>query len=173
MGAMTATLLAVTAVTAASQIGQGYAQKAEAKYNATILEGQAGLIQIQKDIENAQYERLKARTWSTSMARTAGAGLKPTGSAAAVMLDTQTQIGIDQVVGQFNFEMQKQYKQGEADAMRRKGKMAVQAGWTNAFTTMLQGGYQASTRLGQPKLGSTSSGGNWNQASLDKYFSTI
>ena len=99
--------------------------------------------------------------------------VKATGSAAAVMLDTQTQIGIDQVVGQFNFEMQKQYKQGEADAMRRKGKMAVQAGWTNAFTTMLQGGYQASTRLGQPKLGPTSSGGNWNQASLDKYFSTI
>jgi hypothetical protein len=132
-------LLALAAVQATSQIGQGYAQKAEAKFNASLLEGQAGMIQIQKDIENAQYQRLKAKTWSTSMTRVAGAGLQPTGSAAAAMIDAQTQISIDQAIGQFNFEQKKQYTLAEAEAMKRKGKQAVVAGYTNAFSTMLQG----------------------------------
>ena len=76
-----AVLLALTAVRAVSQIGQGYAEKAEANYNATLVEGKAGLIDIQKDIENKQYIRAKDKALGTGMARTAKAGIMPQGSA--------------------------------------------------------------------------------------------
>lgn len=132
-------MLAMSAVQAVSQIGQGYAQQAENKLNATLLEGKAGMIDVQKGIENTQYERLKGQTQATSMNRLAGSGLMPSGSPMAVMIDTQTQIGIDQAIGQFNLENEKRYTKAEADAQRRAGKRAVSAGYTNAFSTMLQG----------------------------------
>lgn len=132
-------MLAMSAVQAVSQIGQGYAQQAENKLNATLLEGKANLIDVQKGIEYRQYERLKAQTQATSMNRLAGSGLMPSGSPMAVMLDTQTQIGIDQAIGQFNLENEKRYTKAEADAQRRAGKRAVREGYTNAFSTMLQG----------------------------------
>lgn len=132
-------LFATTALQAVSQIGQGYAQKEEAKYNATVLEGQAGMIDVQKDIEYGQYQRLKGKTMSDSMVGIAGMGIMPQGSALAVMLDAQTQIGIDQAIGQFNFEREKNYKLAEASAERRRGRQAVYTGWSNAFSTALQG----------------------------------
>ena len=136
----TATLLALSAVQAVSQIGQGYAQKAEANLNATIIEGRAGLIDIQKGIESQQYDIKKGQVLSASMARTAAAGIKPTGSAMAVMINTQKQISLDQAIGQFNFEQEKRYTLAEADAARRGGAAAVRAGYSNAFSTMLSAG---------------------------------
>lgn len=132
-------MLAMSAVQGISQIGQGYAQKAENNLNATLLEGKANLIDVQKGIESGQYERLKGQTQATSMNRLAGSGLMPSGSPMAVMIDTQTQIGIDQAIGQFNLENEKRYTKAEADAQRRAGKRAVSAGYTNAFSSMLSG----------------------------------
>lgn len=136
MGGMT---FALTAVQAVSSIGKGYAQQAEAGYNASLLEGKAGLIDVQKGIEKRQYERLKRRTLSKSMANLAASGLRPTGSPMAVMMDTLTQINLDQAIGQFNFEQQKRYTQAEADTFKRKGKMAVRAGYGNALSSLMQG----------------------------------
>ncbi len=62
-------IFAVTAAQAVSQISQGYAMNSEAKanasmvedtgrFNASMLEGKAGLIDIQSDIEQGQYTRL-------------------------------------------------------------------------------------------------------------------
>ena len=97
------------------------------------------MIDLQKDIESGQYERLKGQTMSKSMANIAKAGIMPSGSAMAVMLDAQTQISIDQAIGKFNFEQQKQYTLAEAEAIRRSGKQAVYSGYSNAFSTMLSG----------------------------------
>jgi hypothetical protein len=140
-------IFALTAAQAVSQISQGYAEKAEANYNANIMQQQAGMIDIQKDIEYGQYQRLKGRTMSTSMANVAKAGIMPQGSAMAVMVNTQAQIAIDQAIGQYNFNMEKNYKMAEADAMRRRGKLSMQAGWSNGFTTALKGyaGYKMYT----------------------------
>lgn len=134
-----ATLFAMAATQAVVQISAGKAQQAEANYNATLLEGKAGLIDIEKGIEYGQYERLKARTTSTSLANIAKAGIMPQGSAMAVMLDTQKQINIDQAIGQFNLEQQKRYTIAEADQVRRAGKQAVYTGYSNAFSTLLSG----------------------------------
>ena len=147
-----AALLALSAVQSINQIGQGYAQKAEANLNATIIEGKAGLIDVQKDIESRQYDIRKGQVLSESMARTGAAGIKPTGSALTVMLNTQKQMSLDQAIGQFNYEQEKRFTLAEADAMRRSGKAAVSAGWSNAFTTMLTGAAQYGMYKGGNRL---------------------
>lgn len=133
-------MLAMSAVQAVSQIGSSYAQKAEANYNATLAEGKANLIGVQQEIEYGQYQRLKGQVQGKSIANIAKAGIYPTGSAAAVMLDAQTQIGIDQAIGQFNYQQEKNYTKAQADQFRRQGKAAVYSGYSNAFSTILQGG---------------------------------
>ena len=57
----------------------------------------------------------------------------------AVMLDTLTQINIDQAIGQFNLEQEKQYKMEQAAAFKRQGKQAMYAGYTGALSSLLQG----------------------------------
>lgn len=132
-------LFALTAVQAVSQISQGYAQKAENNYNATLLEGKANLIDQQAQIESGQYERLKGRTLSTGIADTAKNGLLPQGSAMAVMLDAQTQINIDQAIGQFNYAQEKNSTVAEANTQRRAGTAAVSSGYTKGFSSLLTG----------------------------------
>jgi hypothetical protein len=139
--------LAFSALSAIGQIQQGKAAQKEANYNAMITESQIGLIDTKAGIERVQYERLKAQTMSSGYARMAKSGLMPSGSPMAVMLDTVTQINMDQAVGQYNFKAEKVYKQAEADAMRRGGKQAVANSYMGALTTMGQGIYNYSTRL--------------------------
>lgn len=147
-----AVLLALTAVQAISQVSEGYALRDESELNATIIEGKAGLIDIQKGIEYGQYQRAKGLSLSEGMARTGGAGIKPTGSAMAVMLDTQRQMSLDQAVGQFNFEQEKRYTRAEAGAVRRGGARAVRAGYSNAFSTMLSGASKYAMYKGVSRL---------------------
>ena len=131
--------VAAAAVSAASMIGQGQAANNEAKINASLMEGKAGLIDVQKGIESAQYDRLKGQYMGKTIANVAGAGLKLSGSPMAVLSDSQKQINLDQAIGQFNLEQQKRYTLAEADQIRRQGKQAVQTSYTNAFSTILSG----------------------------------
>lgn len=132
-------LLALTAVEGISQIGQGYAERAEANFNSSLLNGKAGMIDVQKDIEAGQYARMEGNAIAKSTANMAKMGVGMSGSPLAAMVDTVAQIKIDRAIGQFNYEQEKNYTKAEADAMRRKGKLAVQSGWTNGFTTALKG----------------------------------
>ncbi|RTK93043.1 hypothetical protein EKI60_06415 [Candidatus Saccharibacteria bacterium] len=163
-------LLALSAVQGISQIGQGYAQKAESNFNATLAEGKANLIGAQSEIEQGQYQRLKGQYLSKSTAAAAGAGIMPSGSAAAVMLDAQTQINIDQAIAKFNREQEQSYTRSQADAYRRQGKQSVYSGYSNAFSTMLSGAsnyamYKGSTT--KPKTSfDTSAGAKFSNTSI-------
>lgn len=132
-------ILAMTAVQAISQIGQGKAQKAESNYNATLAEGQANTIGAQAEIEYGQYQREKGLNEATTMARIGGAGIGASGSAMAVLLNAQTQIGVDQAIGQFNYKQRQNYAYAEASQYRRQGSAAQSAGYANAFSSMLSG----------------------------------
>jgi len=154
-------IFAASAAMAVSQINQGYAQNAEAKanasmvedtgrYNAALLENKAKIIDVQSDIEQGQYQRLKGQHMSKSTAIVAKQGGALQGSALAAILNTQRQINIDQSISKFNFEMDKNLTMAEAaeqrrsagaqaDALRRGGKAAKRAGYTNAFSSLLQG----------------------------------
>jgi hypothetical protein len=112
-----------------------------------ITESQIGLIDTKAGIERVQYERLKAQTMSSGYARMAKSGIGPSGSPMAVMLDTITQINMDQAVGQYNFKAEKVYKQEEANAQRRAGAQAKANAYMGALTTMGQGLYNYSSRL--------------------------
>jgi hypothetical protein len=78
-------------------------------------------------------------------------GVKLSGSPMAVLLDQQKQINIDKAIGQFNLEQQKRYTLAEADSLRRQGKAALRAGYTNAFTSILQGAASYAMYSGTPK----------------------
>lgn len=134
-----ATLLAMSAVQGISQISQGYAQKEEAKFNATLLEGKANLIEAQKEVEFGQYQRLKGQYMSKSVANVAKSGTNLQGSSLAVMVEAQKQISIDQSIGQFNLEQEKRYTKSQASQVRRAGSQAVRSGYYNAFSSLLQG----------------------------------
>lgn len=146
-------MFALAGVKAVMQIGQGYAENAEAKYNASLLENKAMLMDVQSNIEQGRYTRAKGQALSSSMASVAGMGVMPSGSPMAVVLANQTQMGIDQIIAKFNADEEKRYTLAEADSLRRAGKRARTAGYMDAFSTMLQAGsnYALSQRK-YPKL---------------------
>lgn len=162
-----AAIFALTAVQAVNSIASGYAQNAEAKANASIVEGQARLIDVQADIEFGQYQRAKGKALSTSVAGAAAANIMPQGSAMAVMVDTQTQMSIDQAIGKFNYTMEKNFKLAEADSYRRAGKQAIRSGYTNAFTSILKGAASYATYSGG--AGNTTTAGT----TLDSTFEPV
>lgn len=157
-------MLALSAVSAVSQISQGYAQKAEANYNASLFENKAKLIDVEKNIEYGQYQAFKGKSLSQSISNIAGAGIAPQGSAMAVILETQRQINIDQAIGQFNYEMDKYYTLEEANQARRSGKSAVSAGYSNAFSTLLRG---ASSYASYRGIGQRTSVGTFKDTTFD------
>lgn len=133
-------MLALTAIQAVNQAGQGYVRQAEAEYEATILEGQAKMLDFEKGLESQRYKRAQGQAMATSMARTAASGLRPSGSNLAVMLDTQKQMGLDRIIMENNYEIEKRYKLHSAENKRTQGRLAVQSGYMNAFSTLLKGG---------------------------------
>ena len=144
-----AALFAMSAVSAIAQIGQGRAQQDEANYNAQLVEQEAENIEISKKIDYGKFQRLKGQFLSTSTANVAGSGIALQGSAVAVMVNAQTQINIDQAIGQFNLDQEKNYKLNQADSIRRQGDQSVRTGYSNAFSTLL-GGASSYIQYGNP-----------------------
>jgi hypothetical protein len=164
MGFVAATMAAVSAV---SSISQGYQEKAEAEANARIvtstaevnanlLELQADAIGIKRNIGIGQAVRARGKSAATTRANIAASGQSMSGSAMAVMVSTQAQMLIDQAIIDYNFTTEKQYTLAEARGVRRdaaskageyrrQGKAARTRGYTNAFSTMLQGAAAASS----------------------------
>ena len=122
---------------AMSSAQQGADAKKEANYNANLIEQKAQLIDVQAAIENRQYERVKRQVGGKSVAMTAKSGLEFSGSPMAVYIDTQTQIEMDQAIGQFNYAQNKRFTMEEAAATRRFGKYQQNAYNAQAFTQLL------------------------------------
>lgn len=153
MGLATAAIvgLGTATATAGMQIAQGYSQAKEinrqGEYNAQVYEQQAGMIGEQARLEGLQYDRARARTASVGIVRTAGAGLLMSGSPAAVMVDTETQMLLDKSIGQYNFEVQKRYALSGANYYRTTAREQANASifgrYSNAFSTALNTGFSA------------------------------
>lgn len=132
-------LFALTAAQAVSQISQGYAQKAESNYNASVFDAKADLIGAQQEIDNARYQRAGGQYMGRAVSVAAKQGVGLQGSVLAVMRRAQTQIMIDQSISNFNYEQDKRYAKASAESLRREGKAQVNRGYTNAFSTLLSG----------------------------------
>lgn len=136
-------MLALSAAKAITSVGQGYAQSAEDKYNASLATNEAQLYQVQGNITQGQYTREAGKLLSTQTAQAGAAGIQPTGSLAAVMLDSQTQINTDAAIARFNTQMNINYAQNTAAQLRRKASQDVFSGYSSAFSDTLQGAYGA------------------------------
>lgn len=139
---------------AGSSIAQGIAANNEAKYNASLYEQKVGAIGEAQKIEASKYDRLKRKMLATVSARTARSGIELTGSPLSVLIDNLTQIELDKQIGQYNLEIEKRYTQSAANLTRWQGKQAMQRGYTNAFTSLLQG----ATNYGMYKYGMNQGG---------------
>jgi len=127
----------------ATSISSGYVAQAEAGFNRTIAETEGKAIDIQKEIEFGQYQRFKGRTLATSVANVGASGIELSGSPLAAMITAQTQISLDQAIGQYNLAMAKGATEATAESFKRKGKAAVRYGYTSAFSELLQGAEKA------------------------------
>ena len=132
-------LLAMSAVQGITSISAGYAKGAEDKYNSSIAGLQAQAIGVQGEITQGQYTRKGGQLMSSQTAVVAGAGLEMTGSAAAVMIDSQAQIHTDMAIAKYNTEMGQNYENNKASAFKRQAAMDVSSGYSGAFSEMLSG----------------------------------
>lgn len=138
VGAASAISSAIVGITNAIMTGK--VQKAQADYNAVIMEGKAKWIQFQKEIDAQQYNRYKNRFISKATASVAGAGLMMSGSPIAVMVDSLTQINIDKAISQANIQMEKDNTQAAARMYSVQGQIAKGNATINAFSAALSAG---------------------------------
>lgn len=132
-------MLALSAVKGISSVAGGFAQAGEDKYNASLATNQAQLIALQGNIEQGQYARKGARLLAGQRAQTAANGLEPTGSSAAVMLDTQTQVQTDMAIARFNNTMGQNQANSRATALKQKAQQDVASGFSSGFSDLLTG----------------------------------
>ena len=135
-------MLALSAVKGIASIGSSYAQAGEDKYNASLFDQQAKLLQVQGDITQGQYRTQAGQLLSDQTAMVAAKGLDPGGSSAAVMLNSQTQIETDMAIARFNTEMGVNRAGSEATNLRDKAKQSIYSGYSSAFTDLLSGAAQ-------------------------------
>lgn len=148
-------------VSAFLSIQAGKNAKKIAGYNAAVYQAQAAFmdtqkrieserIDIQKNLESARFKRFRGALNATFTARLASSGLDFSGSPVAVMVDNLTQIGIDESVMRYNFEIGKATNEYNLDkekfgmlstarAYKRQGEVSQLEGYSNAFSSMLKG----------------------------------
>jgi hypothetical protein len=116
-------------------VGSGMAEKKEAMYNAGILNQQAGMIEEQKKLQAMQDDRAIRSMMGKTVAATAGKGIELQGSPMAIMIDTRTQMEFDKAITQYNYDMQKFGVMAQAEAVKRKGNLAMMYGVTSGVTS--------------------------------------
>lgn len=151
MGAAAVLATAVAGAGIYSSITQAKAGKAQSKdllrqgeYNAQLYEQQASMIQEQKKLQDYQYNRVAARARGSIISRTAGNGLLLSGSPLSILVDSETQMMIDQATRNYNSDVERNYVLSAAKASREdayyKAKLARSTGYSNAFTTLMNTG---------------------------------
>lgn len=168
MGAMTAMMVGLGALSAGTQIVGGLLTKqeaeanaeaisSEAKYNAQIYREQADMIEAQKQLQLQQDNRIIRFAMGKIVATSAAKGIEMSGSALAVLNDTLTQYEMDKAIGQYNLDVQKYGVLSQAEVTERKGytlasqyrrsgDTAVMAGITGGLTTLFSTAAYASQR---------------------------
>src|ERR1035437_6048727 len=132
-------LLAMSAVQGITSISEGYAKSAESKYNASLYTDQAQALAVQGSITQGQYTRAGGEMASKQTAIEGAAGIQPTGSAAAVMLSSQTQILTDMAIAKYNNDMSVNYANAQAKNLKIQASQDVSSGYSTAFSDTLKG----------------------------------
>lgn len=148
---LVAATVAAGGVKAYSEARAGSQQAKELRrvgdYNAQIYEQQAGMILEQKKLHNYQTSRAIGRAQGSILTQTAGAGLGFGGSPMAIAIDNETQMLLDQAVGNYNLDVQRNYALSAARESRyaanQQARLAKFKGNMNAFSSILNTGSSA------------------------------
>ncbi len=122
-----------------TSISQGYAQSAESKYNASLYQDQAQAIAVQGSITQGQYTAKAGKMAATQTAIEGAAGIEPTGSAAAVMVESQRNILTDMAISQYNTTMAENSANASATNLKIQASQEVDSGYSTAFSDVLKG----------------------------------
>lgn len=136
---------ATTQVMGANQ--QAKSMERQANYNAEIYEQQASMIQEKKKIQDYQFLRQAASARGSIVAKTAGKGFNMGGSPLAILIDNETQMQFDKLIGDYNLDVEANYAKSGATNTRQQGAInarnAKVSGYSNAFSTILNTGASA------------------------------
>ena len=128
----------------------------ESKYNAAILDQQAGMIEEQKNLRIGQDKRAIRFIQGQTVAMTAHKGIEMSGSPLAILIDTSTQMQMDLAINAYNYDMEKYGVLSQKEATLRKGQTvaaqyrrsgdtARRTGIIGGLTTLFKTGVAAST----------------------------
>jgi len=154
MAALTAAIVGIGALGAATAVMGGMAQKNEAgrnaeavrdeaTYNAGIYRQQAGMVETQKQLKAAQDSRKIRFVEGQHTSVTAAKGIEMSGSAVAVLVDTLTQLEMDKAITSYNYDIEKYALNSQAEATERRGmtlSSQYRSQGRNAMTAGIVGG---------------------------------
>jgi len=153
MAVGTAAILGTTALAAGgfsafSQIKAGKQQSSnllyQGNFNSQVYDQQAQMILEKKKLQEYQFGRARGQAQGAVISHTAGAGFEFGGSPMAIAVDNETQMLLDQAVGNYNLDIERNYALSAATASTyeagQQAKLARTTGYTNAFSTILNTG---------------------------------
>jgi len=174
MGAMTAAMVGMGAISAGMQMAGGMQEQREAEsnasaiqsqaaYNAGVYRQQAGMVEQAKQMKAAQDARKIRFAEGRTIAMTASKGLMFSGSPAAILVDTITQMEMDKAISSYNYDVEKTYLESQARATESKGmtlasqyrsagKNAAMNGLIGGLTTFAGSYMSASASMAKPKI---------------------
>ncbi len=159
LGTASALMLAAGTASAGMQVmganQQAKSMERQANYNAEIYEQQASMIQEKKKSQDYQFLRQAASARGSIVAKTAGKGFNMGGSPLAILIDNETQMQFDKLIGDYNLDVEANYARSGATNTREQGAIGARAakfaGYSNAFSTILNTGAQVGMMNMGPK----------------------
>ena len=157
-------------VTAYSQLMAGQEAASAQEYNQQLYRQQAEAVEASRKLEAGKAERLKRKITGEAMTRTAAAGISPTGSPMAVMLDNLTQAQLDKSIVDYNLQVEKSRYLSAAEMAGMEARSSRRQGIFGAISTLLTEGNRLFMRYGsQPKMATTERLGGLGSPLADPY----
>lgn len=138
-GIEVAAMIAGTALNAANQISQGVAANKMAKYNESVSEGYATAARDQAAFDEARAREQAQRALGARRAGYANAGITLEGTPIDVLGDAATDAEMDALSLRRRGEFESWSRLADAGAQRTRGRAALQSGFMDAGSTLLNG----------------------------------
>lgn len=134
-----AAMIAGTALTAANQISQGAAANKMARYNAAVSENQAAAARDQAAFDESRARDQAQRALGARRAAYGGAGITLEGTPVDVLGDAAGNAEMDALSLRNRGDLDAWGRLADAGAQRTRGRAAMQSGFMDAGSTLLNG----------------------------------
>lgn len=131
--------IAGTALSAASAVKQGNAQKSMMDYNARVAERQGQMARQAADLEEARQRNRTDKLLSSQRAAVAASGLDLEGSPLLVMEESAAQSELDALLIRHSGSVAEAQANSQAAADRMSGRAAKMQGYYSAGASLLSG----------------------------------